>query len=336
MQVQQDRSLKSLNTFGIDTTAQYSAVLGSESELPELSALQQYGEKHILGGGSNVLLTGPLSGLLLLNRLSGKEVIKENEQYVWLKVASGEVWHELVLYTIDQGWSGLENLALIPGTVGAAPIQNIGAYGAEVKDVIEEVRYWHWKDAERRTLSNADCRFGYRDSIFKQELKGQAFVTDVVFRLNKQAQLNTAYGAIREELERMQVTELTAKTVAEAVIRIRSSKLPDPKQIGNAGSFFKNPLIPIAQFDRLQQDYADIPSYNAGQNMVKVPAGWLIERAGWKGVREGDTGVHSRQALVLVNYGHATGQEIWDLSSRIVASIQERFGIELEREVQVW
>lgn len=336
MQIEQHIPLRAFNTFGIDAAAQYFTSLGTTEDLPELSPMKQYGRKYILGGGSNILLTGNINGLVIANRLKGIAVVREDKDSVWLSVASGEVWHELVMHTIAQGWNGLENLALIPGTVGASPIQNIGAYGVEVKDVIEEVQAWHWDDNAAIILQHADCRFGYRDSIFKQELRDKTLVTQVVFRLSKAPQLNTAYGAIREELDKMNITALTAKAVAEAVIRIRSSKLPDPRQIGNAGSFFKNPVIPETLFEALRQQYPDIPSYKAVPGMLKIPAGWLIETAGWKGFREGDTGVHARQALVLVNYGAAKGQELWALSDRIVADIQQRFGILLEREVQVW
>jgi UDP-N-acetylmuramate dehydrogenase len=336
MLIEQNVSLLPLNTFGIDARAQYFTTLDDIALLPELSGLQQYGARHILGGGSNILLTASVPGLVIANRLKGIAVVQEDDASIWLKVAAGEVWHELVLYTIAQGWNGLENLALIPGTVGASPIQNIGAYGVEVKDLVTEVQGWHWADQAAMTLSNSDCRFGYRDSIFKQELKGQILVTHVVFRLYKQPQLNTAYGAIQQELEQMNVVNPTAKDIAAAVIRIRSSKLPDPKQIGNAGSFFKNPLIPEDHYHSLQQQYPEIPAYKAGEGQVKVPAGWLIETAGWKGFREGEIGVHARQALVLVNYGHADGNAIWALSDRIIADIEQRFGIVLEREVQVW
>lgn len=293
-------------------------------------------EKHILGGGSNVLLTGNVSGLLLVNRLKGIDVLREDDDHVWLQVQSGEVWHELVMYAIKNGWAGIENLALIPGTVGAAPIQNIGAYGVEVKETIETVNAWHWEEKRMVSFANADCRFGYRDSIFKQELKGKIFITSVVFRLGKKPVFHTTYGAISQELEKNGIKELSIKAIADAVIAIRSSKLPDPKKIGNAGSFFKNPVITAEHFELLQTNYPDIPSYPAGSDHVKVPAGWLIEKAGWKGYRAGDAGVHEKQALVLVNYAHAGGAEIWALSGEIVQSIKERFGIELEREVQVW
>jgi UDP-N-acetylmuramate dehydrogenase len=336
MNIQENISLKAYNTFGIDATAQFFTELTDTNDLPILATAQQYNHRKIIGGGSNILLTQPVAGLLIANHTKGIEVLKEDEAHVWLKVASGEIWHELVLHVIGNNWSGIENLALIPGTVGAAPIQNIGAYGVEVKDVIESVTFWHWEEKKMITFNNEECHFAYRDSIFKQELKDQFFIVSVVFRLNKQAQLNISYGAIEEELKKMNVDNYTPKAIAEAVIRIRTSKLPDPKVIGNAGSFFKNPTITTAQFQQLQAIHSGIPSYKINENWVKVPAGWLIEQCGWKGYRKDDYGVHQKQALVLVNYGHANGNEIWELSGNIVASVKDTFGIELEREVQVW
>jgi UDP-N-acetylmuramate dehydrogenase len=240
------------------------------------------------------------------------------------------------MYAIANDWAGVENLALIPGTVGAAPIQNIGAYGVEAKETIESVTAWHWEDKCFYTYSNFECTFGYRDSIFKHQLKDKVFITSVTFKLNKKPSFNTTYGAIEQELQKMGVTELSIRAIADAVIAIRTSKLPDPKQIGNAGSFFKNPTIPITQFNNLKQQHPNIPSYPVDAQTVKVPAGWLIEQCGWKGYRRGDTGVHEKQALVLVNYGHAVGSEVWQLSGDILQSVEDKFGIVLEREVQVW
>lgn len=334
MQLQQNISLKPYNTFGIDVPAEYFAVLNSIDLLGEVAALPH--QKHILGGGSNILLTQPVKGLVLQNTLKGISVAKENENNVWLNVASGEIWHDFVLYAIDKGWGGIENLALIPGTVGASPMQNIGAYGVEAKETIESVTFWSWEEKTFITLSNHDCAFGYRDSVFKHGLKNSVFITSVVFKLNKQPQFNTTYGAIEQELESMGVHEPSVKAIAQAVINIRTSKLPDPKQIGNAGSFFKNPTIHRSQFDALHAAHPNMPSYKVSDELVKVPAGWLIEQCGWKGHRSGDTGVHTKQALVLVNYGNAKGNEVWALSQQILDSVEEKFGIELEREVQVW
>lgn len=334
MQLQQNISLKPYNTFGIDVAAEYFTELSDIGLLNELTSLPQ--QKHIIGGGSNILLTKPVQGVVIHNILKGISVEKEDNDHVWMKGASGEVWHNLVLHAINNGWGGLENLALIPGTVGASPMQNIGAYGTEVKETIENVTCWHWQEKTFATYNNRECGFGYRDSIFKHALKDKVFITSVVYKLRKKPVYNTSYGAIEQELGEMGVTELSVKAIAQAVINIRTSKLPDPKQAGNAGSFFKNPTIPVTHYERLHSEYPDIPSYRVSDEMIKVPAGWLIEKCGWKGYRSGDVGVHDRQALVLVNYGNARGGEIWKLSGDIVQSVQEKFGIELEREVQVW
>ncbi len=334
MQLQQNISLKPYNTFGIDETAEYFIALHNTSDLEELTAFNK--EKHILGGGSNILLTRAIQGLVVLNQLKGIQIEKENAEHVWLKVNAGEVWHDFVMHAVSNGWAGIENLALIPGTVGAAPIQNIGAYGIDAKETIESVEGWHWLDKTFIRFSNDECKFGYRDSIFKHGLKDKVFVTSVTFRLNKRAAYHTGYGAVEQELERMGVQELSIQAIAQAVIHIRNSKLPDPKQIGNAGSFFKNPTIPIVQFEALKKAYADVPSYPAADGMIKVPAGWLVEQCGWKGYRKGDAGVHAKQALVLVNYSDATGSDVWNLSEEILHSVNNKFGIELEREVQLW
>ncbi len=309
------------------TDAQQPEQLGKSSLFPE---------KHVLGGGSNILLTQPVSGLVLLNRLKGIKQLREDEHAIWLEVQSGEVWHNLVLYALDNNLSGIENLALIPGTVGAAPIQNIGAYGVEACETIESVTGWHWDEQCFITLTNEQCRFGYRDSIFKQELKEKIFITSAIFRLTKQSDFRTSYGAIAQELERMKIVDLSARAIADAVMSIRRSKLPDPAVTGNAGSFFKNPVVNISLFRTLQEKYPAIPSYPVSDTTVKIPAGWLIETCGWKGYRKGDTGVHEKQALVLVNYGRAGGSDIRQLSEEIIHSVQERFGITLEREVQIW
>ncbi|MES2479189.1 MAG: UDP-N-acetylmuramate dehydrogenase [Bacteroidota bacterium] len=333
MNIEHNVSLKGYNTFGIDMIAENFVQIES---VHDLIGLSDYADRKIIGGGSNVLCTQSIKALIIANRIKGIRQLKEDEQHVWFEVASGELWHDFVLYAIDKGLYGIENLALIPGTVGAAPIQNIGAYGVEVKDTIESVSLWHWQDKVFKTLSNTECRFGYRDSIFKNELKDQFFISSVCFKLNKEAALNTTYGAIEEELKALNIDKPTAKDVAQAVMNIRRSKLPDPKEIGNAGSFFKNPAIPVQQYLELKKEHPSIPSYTVNEKLVKVPAGWLIEQCGWKGYRKGDYGVHARQALVLVNYGQATGAEIWQLSGDIVASVKDKFGIELEREVQVW
>jgi UDP-N-acetylmuramate dehydrogenase len=337
MQLLQDISLKPYNTFGIDTTAEYFAELDDEGLLPSITSDVLLPEqKHILGGGSNILLTKPVKGLVLLNKTKGITVEKEGEEHIWLNVSSGEVWHEFVLYAINKNWGGIENLALIPGTVGAAPMQNIGAYGVEAKETIESVTCWHWEEEVFMTFRNEDCVFGYRDSIFKHQLKEKVFITSVTFRLNKKHTFNTKYGAIEQELEKMGITQPSIKAIADAVIAIRSNKLPDPKQIGNSGSFFKNPVIEKVLYDEIRTTYADMPSFPAGASHIKVPAAWLIEQCNWKGYRKGDAGVHVKQPLVLVNYGNTNGNEVWQLSEEILQSVKKKFGIVLEREVQVW
>ncbi|HRO42228.1 MAG TPA: UDP-N-acetylmuramate dehydrogenase [Flavipsychrobacter sp.] len=337
MHILQNISLQPYNTFGIDVPAEFYVELNNETQIEELSSNQNLpSRKKVLGGGSNILLTKPVEGLLIRNCLKGIVVVAENDEHVWLQVKAGEVWHDLVMHTIHSQLGGLENLSLIPGCVGASPMQNIGAYGVEVKDTISQVVGWHWQEKTFLSLGNEDCRFGYRDSIFKQELKDKLLITSVTFRLTKQHVLNTSYGAIAQELEAMGVTKPTIKSVSQAVINIRSSKLPDPAQIGNAGSFFKNPTISAEQFKKLQTHYPHLPSYPISQSQVKVPAGWLIEQTGWKGYRNGAIGVHEKQALVLVNYGNAKGNDIWNLSEEILQSVKEKFEIELEREVNVW
>lgn len=326
-------SLHPYNTFGMDVPAQSLVTLTNRNELPAITTLSA--RRRVLGGGSNVLLTKPVDDLLVLNRLKGIVVEREDKDHVWVRVQGGEIWHDLVLFAIGNNLGGIENLALIPGTVGAAPIQNIGAYGVEVKETIETVEGWLWAEQAFVSIHNEDCGFGYRDSIFKQALKDKILITSVLFRLNKKAELRTSYGAINEELEVMGLPP-SVHNIAQAVINIRRSKLPDPQQIGNAGSFFKNPTIPIEQYAPLLAAHPLMPSYPVDDLQVKVPAGWLIEQTGMKGHRQGDAGVHARQALVLVNYGAAKGSDIWTLSGEIISLVHSKFGIELEREVQVW
>lgn len=337
MDIQENVSLLSYNTFGIAETAARFIILTDKEKLSAITALGYLPEElHIIGGGSNILLTQPIDGLTILNQLKGIEVVNEDEDHVWVRVSSGEGWHDFVLKAIANGWAGIENLSLIPGTVGAAPMQNIGAYGVEVKQVIEEVTAWHWAEQKFITYNNEQCAFGYRDSVFKHELKKKVFITDVLFKLHKKPAYNTSYGAITDELQKMGVEELSIKGISDAVIAIRSSKLPDPKKIGNTGSFFKNPTIPISQYDQLVLEYPAMPSYPVDEQTIKVPAGWLIEKAGLKGYTKGNAGVHDRQALVLVNKGGVTGKEVFDLSEEILQVVKDKFGILLEREVQIW
>ena len=328
--------LQSFNTFGIKINARYFSEFGTAEELAELLEWAAGRELIILGGGSNVLFTKDLDGLVARNAISGIELVDEDDDYVYVRAGAGEVWQEFVEYCIGRDWAGVENLSLIPGSVGAAPMQNIGAYGVELKEVFYELEAWHIAEKKSYTFSVNDCVFGYRESVFKRQYRGQFVILNVTFRLAKKPVFHTAYGAIKEELERMGVQELSIRAVSDAVKTVRRSKLPDPAVIGNAGSFFKNPTIPDEQFDVLQAEYMDIVGYhNTGTDTTKLAAGWLIEQCGWKGFRRGDAGVHARQALVLVNYGGATGQEIYDLSETILQSVQDRFGVTLEREVNI-
>lgn len=331
-------SLRPYNTFGIDEAAACLLPVHSEAELLHVLGDASLPRPfRVLGGGSNILLKAPVPGTVFLNRISGKTIAEDVGGSALITFGSGENWHETVLFTLQNNLFGLENLALIPGTVGAAPIQNIGAYGVEVKDYIHSVRFIFFEDGKAVEFPAADCAFGYRDSIFKNELRGKGMITAVTFRLSRTPNLKTSYGAIGEELQSAGIQNPTPQDVAEAVMRIRRSKLPDPAVIGNAGSFFKNPVIAADHFRKLQAAFPQMPHYPAGEGQVKIPAGWLIEQSGWKGKTVGCAGVHARQALVLTNAsGDATGAEIWDLSQKIIDDIAQRFGIVLEREVQVW
>jgi UDP-N-acetylmuramate dehydrogenase len=289
----------------------------------------------ILGGGSNILFTKDVQGWVLKNEIKGIRVVQEDEETVWVEAGAGEPWHGLVLHCIEQGWGGLENLSLIPGNTGASPMQNIGAYGVEIKDVFDSLEAWHLQDRAWVRFTGTDCRFGYRESVFKRALKDQFIIASVTYRLRKKPVLHLEYGAIREELERAGVQEPTIKDVSDAVIRIRSSKLPDPARIGNAGRFFKNPEVGSDQFEALRLQWPGIVGYPLPGGHVKLAAGWLIEKAGWKGFRSGDAGCHDKQALVLVNYGHASGSAIYDLSENILQDVHTKFGVTLEREVNI-
>ncbi|GAB4001198.1 UDP-N-acetylmuramate dehydrogenase [Spirosoma daeguense] len=339
LNIQSHVSLKPYNTFGIDASARYWIEIFSENDLQTLLQLSEYLDtsKFILGGGSNVLLCQDFDGMVVKMNIQGITILREDDNHIFLTAGAGVNWHELVQFCVAHNYAGIENLSLIPGTVGAAPMQNIGAYGVELEQVFESLTAIHITTGEKRTFTHADCAFGYRESVFKHNLKGQYIITSVTFRLDKHPIFHTRYGAIQETLTDMGVTEntLSIKAISEAVIHIRRSKLPDPAQIGNAGSFFKNPEIPKSQFDSLKESFPDLPGYPVSDNVVKVPAGWLIERAGWKGYRSGDAGVHAKQALVLVNYGNATGNEIIDLAKRVQASVADQFGIRISPEVNM-
>jgi UDP-N-acetylmuramate dehydrogenase len=346
-------ALKKYNSFGINAVARYYArftdvdslavllATPSPSQAPRASrsaALKSPRHLFILGGGSNILLTHNIDAPVLKNEIPGIELILEDEKYLYVRVGAGESWHEFTQYCLAHNWAGVENLSLIPGSVGAAPMQNIGAYGVELKSVFHELEAWDLEDGKVRMFTLNDCHFGYRESIFKKEYKGRFIILNVTFRLNRIPTFHTEYGAIREELDKMGVHQLTIQAIAQAVIHIRSTKLPDPAQIGNAGSFFKNPTVPNTQFAALQKQFPGIigyPNPAPAAASTKLAAGWLIEQCGWKGYRRGDAGCHASQALVLVNYGHATGKEIYDLSEEILRSVQQKFGVTLEREVNI-
>jgi UDP-N-acetylmuramate dehydrogenase len=337
-EVQFDVSLKPYNTFGIDVKAKAFCTIDSLDQLSVIRELylQYQPEILVLGGGSNVLLTKDFNGLVLLNNVKGIEVRSEGQKQVELFAKSGENWHELVMWTVNKNWGGLENLSLIPGSVGAAPIQNIGAYGVELKDVLKDVHAYHWKTGTHCVFSNKDCRFGYRNSIFKGEAKGNYFITGITLLLEKNpTQFKTSYGDIRKVLGEKGVVHPTVASISAAVINIRSSKLPDPAVLGNAGSFFKNPVLEATSFSRLKALFPDMPSFPHEEDTVKIPAAWLIERCGWKGRKVGNTGNHASQALVIVNYGGATGEEIWQHAMTVRQSVKEQFGIDLEPEVNV-
>lgn len=333
MNVKSDFSLKHLNTFGLEAKANYFAEFHNTAELAELLSKYKNEKLLVLGGGSNLLFTSDrFEGIVLHNKIKGIEVVEENDDTVILKAGAGEVWHSLVLYTIGKNWGGLENLSLIPGTVGAAPMQNIGAYGVELKDVFVKLEAYEIATGAIKIVTLEECNFGYRSSAFKHALKGKYIILSVTFHLSKKPVFHTSYGAITDTLTQMGL-DVSVKNISDAVIHIRKSKLPDPQEIGNAGSFFKNPEVPVATFEKIKASYPTAPSFPASPGMIKVPAGWLIEQCGWKGKVVGHTGVHKNQALVLVNYGNAKGEEIRQLSIEVQKSVKEKFGIELEAEV---
>lgn len=335
--IEKNVSLKPYNTFGLDVRARELVRITDLETLQNIlsdSALQNE-QKFILGGGSNILLTKDVDALVVKNELGGISVVNEDEISYLIKSGAGVVWHQLVMDCIANGYAGIENLSLIPGNVGAAPMQNIGAYGVELKDVFVSLEAVDLHTGELRTFSAKECAFGYRESVFKRELKNKYIITSVTLRLYKTAKLNTSYGAIEQELQRLRISSPTIQDVSKAVINIRQSKLPDPNEIGNAGSFFKNPVVENEKFEELKSKYPNIPGYPNGEK-TKLAAGWLIEQCGWKGKVVGNTGSHADQALVLVNYGTASGVEIFDLSTEILNSVYNTFGVQLEREVNVY
>ena len=334
MDIQENISLKKYNTFGINVNAKRFISITSVYELQQLLKIEQ--DIFLISGGSNMLLTDNIDKLVVHIDIKGISIDRENHNDIYLTVNAGENWHEFVLWCVSQNYGGLENLSLIPGNVGTCPIQNIGAYGVEVKDTISKVEAIEIKTGKLVSFSNSECNFGYRNSIFKNEVKGKYILTSVSFQLTKREHnLNTSYGAIETELASKSIQKPTLKDVSDAVIAIRKSKLPDPKVIGNSGSFFKNPVISSELFFKLKSKYPNIPSYPISKTEVKVPAGWLIEQSGFKGKRFGGYGVHKKQALVLVNYGNATGKEIYSLAKKIQSSIKLNFEIDLEIEVNI-
>lgn len=338
MKIEENKNLKPYNTFGIAATARYFCTISSLAELKELQQTNVYlqNKRLILGAGSNVLFLHDFDGLIIKTELKGINIVRENDKIITLEVAAGEAWHGFVLHCVKNNWGGIENLSLIPGLMGAAPIQNIGAYGVEVKDVIESVHGIDLLTGEERSFQADECAFGYRESIFKHTLKEKFFISSVTLTLSKKShRINLQYGAIQDTLRQMNITEPTIQSVSNAVMTIRQSKLPDPRVIGNAGSFFKNPSISLHHYQSLQKNNPSIPNYPSVNQEVKVPAGWLIEQCGWKGKKINEVGVHTQQALVLVNYGNGNGAEIFSLAQKIIASVEEKFGVTLTPEVNI-
>ena len=336
MQIHNNFSLKKYNTFGIEAKAKQFVAVHSNDELQSILENHASDKKFILGGGSNMLLTQDIDALVIHVDLKGKQIIKEDDDFVWVESQAGENWHEFVLWTINQNFGGLENMSLIPGNVGTTPVQNIGAYGTEIKDTFVSCEAMNILTQEMKSFTKEECNFGYRESIFKQEAKDKYVITSVVFKLTKRNhKINTSYGDITKELEKQNVTTPTLKDVSNAVISIRQSKLPDPKELGNSGSFFKNPIISKELFEKVHQKFPEVKFFEVSPTEVKVPAGWLIEHSGLKGYRKDDAGVHKNQALVLVNYGNATGQDILNLSKYVQKTVFDKYGIAIEAEVNV-
>lgn len=340
--VSENVSLKNYNTFGIYSNAKFFTEVFSERDVVDIFQSEKFISvpKLIIGGGSNVLFTKDFDGLVIHNSIKGIAVVKEDDKNVFVRAGAGEVWHDLVLWSIENNLGGIENLSLIPGYVGAGPMQNIGAYGVELKDVFYELDAIDLIKCEKKLFSKADCKFGYRESVFKNEFKGKHIITSVTLQLNKNPVFNTSYGAIEQELKKNNVEKISVKAISDAVIAIRQSKLPNPAILGNAGSFFKNPTINKEEFEKLISKYPSMPNYPITQSLnslitYKLAAGWLIEQCGWKGKRVGNSGSHKDQALVLVNYGDATGNEIFSLALEIQKSVKEKFGVTIQPEVNV-
>ena len=337
MNIIENYPLLKLNTFGVDVKAKYFTSINTINELIELTKTNVFKNLAllILGGGSNILFTKDFDGLVILNNIKGKEIIDQNQQSIFLKIGAGENWHELVMYCVDNGWGGIENLSLIPGNTGTAPMQNIGAYGVEIKETFIELEALEISSGKIVKFNNSDCEFGYRESVFKNKMKNQYIILNITLELKKNPVLNINYGDVKAILESQNIKNPTIKEVSNAIISIRQSKLPDPKKIGNSGSFFKNPIVSLNQLELIKKKYPNVVNYEINENEFKIAAGWLIERAGWKGKKFNNYGIHEKQALVLVNYGLANGMEIFELSEKIILDIEDKFGITLEREVNI-
>lgn len=336
MEILRDKNIKEFNTFGVEAQAKFLVVVNSEADFEELLTTDEFqnNEKLFLGGGSNVLITRNFDGLVVINNIKGIDILNENEEEVLIKANSGENWHDFVEFTVGRGYWGIENLALIPGTVGAAPMQNIGAYGVELRETLVNVEALNIKNGEKRIFQNEECDFGYRSSVFKNTLKGEYFISAITLKLSKLENKKINYAVLQNYLADNNIEVAHSRDVASAVSSIRRTKLPDPKILGNAGSFFKNSFVEKEKLEELKINYPEIPSFEEG-GRFKIPSAWLIEQCGYKGKKEGNVGMHERQALVLVNYGGATGQEIKDFSDRVISSVKEKFGIALEKEVNL-
>ena len=337
MNIIENYPLLKLNTFGVDVKAKYFTSINTINELIEVTKTNVFKDLEllILGGGSNILLTKDFDGLVILNNIKGKEIIDQNQQSIFLKIGAGENWHELVMYCVDNGWGGIENLSLIPGNTGTAPMQNIGAYGVEIKETFIELEALEISSGKIVKFNNSDCEFGYRESVFKNKMKNQYIILNITLELKKNPVLNINYGDVKAILESQNIKNPGIKELSNAIISIRQSKLPDPKKIGNSGSFFKNPIVSLNQLELIKKKYPNVVNYEINENEFKIAAGWLIERAGWKGKKFNNYGIHEKQALVLVNYGLANGMEIFELSEKIILDIKDKFGIKLEREVNI-
>ena len=337
LKIEENKSLKPFNTFGVNVKAKYFTSVSSEKEILEILQSRRFGsmDSLILGGGSNVLFTKNYGGLVIHYVEKGIRLVEENEKYIILESSAGETWNDLVSYCVENKYYGVENLSLIPGTVGAAPIQNIGAYGVEIKDVFESLDGIDLETREKRSFNRKECKFDYRNSIFKQELKGRFIVTKVRLRLNKERNFNLNYRALKDYLGKANKEKLTIKRVRETVNKIRMSKLPDPERFGNAGSFFKNPEVNEEKFLELKRDYEETVFFKLDNNKYKIPAAFLIEKCGFKGKRIGNVATYNRQALVIINMGKATGDEIRSFSEQIQSEVKEKFGIDLIPEVNI-